>query len=64
LNRILFEEHGIAISSLARIGTMGFMAVPEHVLRTISALEQTLGRLGWEVEEGAGVAAAQEVFES
>lgn len=62
LNRILFEEHGIALSSLARIGTMGFMAVPEHVLRTISALEQTLDKMGWEVEEGAGVAGAREVF--
>ena len=63
LNRILFEEHGIAISSLARIGTMGFMAVPPPVLRTISALEQTLGRMGWEVEAGAGVSAARGVFE-
>lgn len=63
LNRILFEEHGIALSSLARIGTMGFMAVPGHVLRTISALEQTLKKLGWGVEEGAGVAAARAVFE-
>ena len=63
LSRILFEEHGIAISSLARIGTMGFMAVPEHVLRTISALEQALDSMGWEVEKDAGVAAAQEVFE-
>lgn len=63
LSRILFEEHGIAISSLARIGTMGFMAVPGHVLRTISALEQALNKMGWGVEEGAGVAAAQAVFE-
>ncbi len=63
LNRILFEEHGIALSSLARIGTMGFMAVPEHVLRTVSALEQTLDKMGWEVEEGAGISAAREVFE-
>ena len=62
LNRILFEEHGIALSSLARIGTMGFMAVPGHVLRTISAVEQTLNKMGWEVEEGVGVAAAGEVF--
>ncbi len=63
LHQILLEDHGIAISSLARIGTMGFMAVPEHVLRTISALEQTLNKMGLEVEEGAGVAAAREVFE-
>lgn len=63
LNRILFEKHGIALSSLARIGTMGFMAVPPPVLRTISALEQTLGEMGWEVEEGTGVAAAQAVFD-
>ena len=63
LQRILFEDHGIAISSLARIGTMGFMAVPEHVLRTIAALEQTLNKMGWEVEEGAGAAAAREVLE-
>ena len=63
LHRILLEDHGIAISSLARIGTMGFMAVPEHVLRTISALEQTLDKMGWEVESGAGAAAAREVFE-
>lgn len=63
LNRILFEKRGIALSSLARIGTMGFMAVPPPVLRTISALEQTLGEMGWEVEEGTGVAAAQAVFD-
>lgn len=63
LQRILLEDHGIAISSLARIGTMGFMAVPDHVLRTISALEQALVKMGWEVEVGAGVAAAREVFE-
>ena len=63
LNRILYEEHGIAISSLARIGTMGFMAVPGHVLRTVSALEKTLDKMGWEVEEGAGVTAARAVFE-
>ncbi len=63
LNRLLFEDHGIAISSLARIGTMGFMAEPGHVLRTITALEQTLNKMGWEVEEGAGVAAARVVLE-
>lgn len=63
LHHILFEDHGIAISSLARIGTMGFMAVPGHVLRTIGALEQTLNKMGWKVEEGSGVAAAREVFE-
>ena len=63
LPRILYEDHGIAISSLARIGTMGFMAVPEYVLRTIAALEQALNKMGWEVEDGAGVAAAREVFE-
>ena len=64
LHRILLEDHGIAISSLARIGTMGFMAVPEHVLRTISALEQTLNKMGCNVEEGAGVTAAREGFKS
>ncbi|MDE2847214.1 MAG: aminotransferase class V-fold PLP-dependent enzyme [Gemmatimonadota bacterium] len=63
LNRILFEEHGIALSSLARIGTMGFMAVPEHVLRTISALERVLKKMGWDVKVGSGVSAAREVFE-
>ena len=63
LPRILFEDHGIAISSLARIGTMGFMAEPGPVLRTISALEHTLNKLGWDVEEGTGVTAAREVFE-
>ncbi len=64
MNRILLEDHGIAISSLGRIGTMGFMAVPEHVLCTVLALEQTLNKIGWEGEEGAGVAAAREVFEN
>jgi len=63
LHRILFEDHGIAISSLARIGTMGFMAEPGPVLRTMSALEHTLNTLGWDVEVGAGVTAAREVFE-
>ena len=63
LHRILFEDHGIAISSLARIGTMGFMAEPGPVLRTMSALEHTLNTLGWDVEVGTGVTAAREVFE-
>ena len=64
LHRILLEDHGIAISSLGRIGTMGFMAVPEHVQRTISALEKALNKLGYNVEEGAGVSAVREVFKS
>ena len=63
-HRILLEDHGIAISSLARIGTMGIMAKLEYVLRTISALEQTLNKMGCNLEEGAGVTAAREVFEN
>ena len=64
LHRILLEDHGIAISSLGRIGTMGFMAVPVHVQHTISALEKALNKLGYNVEEGAGVSAVRKVFKS
>ena len=46
----------------SRIGTMGFVARPEYVLTTISALERSLRTMGHEVPSGAGISAANQVF--
>ena len=57
----LYEKYGVSIGG-DRIGTMGFLARPQYVLPTISAIERTLVDLGYEVPVGAGVAAATRVF--
>ncbi len=58
----MLEDHGIAIAAGFRIGNMGLAADPRHVIPTIAALEQTLRSMGWEVELGAGIRAAERVF--
>jgi aspartate aminotransferase-like enzyme len=58
----MLEQHGIAVAAGFRLGTMGQVADPRCVLPAIAALEQTLCALGYPVELGAGVAAAQRVF--
>ncbi|PFG18750.1 pyridoxal-phosphate-dependent aminotransferase family protein [Serinibacter salmoneus] len=45
-----------------RIGTMGYNARRDAVLTTLAALESTLGRFGFAVAPGAGVAAASEIL--
>ena len=46
-----------------RVGHMARTASYEYIMTTISALELTMRELGIEVEVGAAVAAAHEVFE-
>jgi aspartate aminotransferase-like enzyme len=58
----MLEEHGIAIAAGFRIGNMGLAADPRQVIPTIAALEQTLRSMGWDVELGAGIRAAESVF--
>jgi len=47
---------------LLRIGHMGLTASPEFVIPTIYALEQVLLELGFDIDEGAGVTSALEIF--
>lgn len=61
LLKILLEEHGVVLGG-DRIGTMGFVARPEYVLTTISALERSLLAMGQDVPLGAGISAANRVF--
>ena len=64
------DQYGILIgtgldrirTSTLRIGTMALTASPHYVLPTLSALEMALRDLGYRVDAGAGVAAAQRVF--
>ncbi|HYB42568.1 MAG TPA: alanine--glyoxylate aminotransferase family protein [Candidatus Methylomirabilis sp.] len=49
-------------TSTLRVGHMGITSSPLYVLPTLSALELTLGDLGYRTEAGAGVAAAQALF--
>jgi aspartate aminotransferase-like enzyme len=58
----MLEEHGIALAAGFRIGNMGFVADPKYIMPTISALELTLRRLGYDVPPGAGLEAARRVF--
>jgi pyridoxamine--pyruvate transaminase len=58
----MLEDHGIALAAGFRIGNMGFVADPKYILPTISALELTLHRLGYDVVPGMGVEAARRVF--
>jgi aspartate aminotransferase-like enzyme len=46
---------------IARIAHCGYYA-PFDIITTVAAFEMTLRELGAEVELGAGVAAAQQVF--
>jgi len=58
----MLEEHGIALAAGFRIGNMGSAADPRCILPTISALELTMRKLGYDVPAGAGLEAARGVF--
>jgi (S)-ureidoglycine-glyoxylate aminotransferase len=68
----LLEQHGIEIGTsfgplrgrIWRIGTMGYNARSDAVLRTLDALERVLGAHGVPVEAGAGVDAATSCYAS
>lgn len=70
VRRQLLQEFAIEIGGglgpqagrIWRIGLMGENARPDRVLYFLSALEQVLARLGYEVAVGAGVTAAQRVL--
>ena len=67
---ILLEEYGIEIGGglgplagkILRIGLMGDGSRAANVLLLLSALERILPKEGFEVANGAGVAAAQKVY--
>ena len=58
----MLEEHGVALAAGFRIGNMGLVADPRCVLPTITALELTMRKLGYDVPAGAGLEAARAVF--
>ena len=70
VRRILLREHYIEIGrglgefagKVWRIGLMGDSSRAELVLRLLSALEEILPRLGYEVPVGAGVGAASKAL--
>jgi aspartate aminotransferase-like enzyme len=62
LASIMLQEHGIALAAGFRIGNMGLVADPRCILPTISALELTMRKLGYDVPAGAGLETAREVF--
>lgn len=69
LNRLLFEEHGVQVAGgqgqmsgkIFRIGHCGYFDAYD-IISTISATEISLETLGYPVELGKGVGAAQRVF--
>jgi aspartate aminotransferase-like enzyme len=61
MNRRMYQGYGVTFGG-HRIGTMGFVARPGFVLPAISALEETMCAMGYDVEIGVGVRAANEVF--
>lgn len=71
--RTVWNEFGIATAGGSpsheaqdyvgiRIGTMGRAAAPEYVLAVLAAVEAVLQRMGYDVNRGAAVGAAQAVF--
>jgi aspartate aminotransferase-like enzyme len=69
LNRLLFEEHGVQVAGgqgqmsgrIFRIGHCGYFDAYD-IVSTMSATELSLEALGYPVELGKGVGAAQRVF--
>jgi len=67
---MLLSEFGIEIGGglgegkgkIWRIGLMGYGAQERHVMLLLTALEQLLGRLGYGLEPGAGIAAAGKLY--
>jgi aspartate aminotransferase-like enzyme len=72
LRATLFRRYSIMVAGLGafipksgiRIGHMGVTASPQCVLPTIAALEGALAEHGMKVTVGAGVTAAQRVFQA
>lgn len=68
--RIMQDAHGVTIAGgqdalsgrIFRIGHLGYVDSSD-VLTAVGALESTLAELGFPVERGRGLAAAQEVFD-
>ena len=71
--RMLYEEYGIVTSGGSptiqsgsyvgfRVGTMGQSASPLCVFAFLAAMEEAMSRLGYQVNEGAALPAAQAVF--
>jgi aspartate aminotransferase-like enzyme len=65
-------EHGVIMAGaleevagkVLRIAHMSMTSTPLHILHTLRALEETLSTLGRTVPRGAGVPAAQHVFQA
>lgn len=65
------KDHGVVIGGgleetsekMLRIAHMGFTSDEMYVLKTISALEKTLQKLGYDLKRGEGMEAAMKVFE-
>jgi aspartate aminotransferase-like enzyme len=70
--RRMRDAYGILISTgiekmretVLRVGTMGMTASPLYVLPTLSALGMAFRDLGYRVETGEALAAAQAVFDA
>ena len=70
--RRMRDAYGILVStgiegmreSVLRVGTMGMTASPLYVLPTLSALGMALRDLGYPVDTGEALAAAQAVFDA
>ena len=66
VRQLLLREHNIEIGrglgqfagKVWRVGLMGESSRPDYVLAFLSALEEILPRVGFEVPVGAGVAEA------
>ncbi len=50
--------------TIFRVGHMGSTAQPDVALMALSCIERALIRVGYKVKAGAGVAAAQEIFQT
>ena len=72
VRRALLDEHNIEIGGgfgplegrVLRIGLMGFASNPQNVLAVLHALQEQLTKHSFELERGAGVAAASRVLNS
>ena len=73
--RTMWEKYGIATAGGSpsveqqgyagfRVGTMGFIAQPESIYALIGALEQVLPGMGYAIQCGAALPAAQSIFAS
>jgi aspartate aminotransferase-like enzyme len=73
--RTMWNEYGIATAGGSpsidqqeyagfRVGTMGFIAQPESVFALLAAVEQVLPKMGYRIQCGSALPAAQAVFAS